>query len=198
MAQLAQLLNIHCAERSCGSLGRNINRRLTTTSILAGNKERVIILGAGWGGFRVAKDLDKNQYDVTIISPRNHFLFTPFLPSTSVGTLEFRCVQEPVRTILGVHYHQAQAKTIDFEGQEIACSDVYSHYQKGKPFTDKREISFTVPYDKLVIAVGTKSNTFGVPGLISQEEENIGTSGTNKDNVFFLKQLEHSRAIRNR
>ena len=64
--------------------------------------------------------------------------------------------------------------------------------------TEKREINFVVPYDKLVIAVGTKSNTFGTPGILSQEEERIGTTGTNKHNVFFLKQLEHSRAIRNR
>ena len=103
-----------------------------------------------------------------------------------------------MRTITGLHYHQAQANNIDFERQSISCTDVYSHYQKGKPVTDKREINFEVPYDKLVIAVGTKSNTFGVPGLISQEEERIGKSGTNKDNVFFLKQLEHSRSIRNR
>ena len=39
-------------------------------------------------------------------------------------------------------------------------------------------ISFNVPYDKLVIAVGTKSNTFGVPGLVSQEEERAQTDRT--------------------
>ena len=184
--------------RSRGTLGAAVCRQLSTTSALRGGKEKIVILGAGWGGFRLAKDLDKNQFDVTVVSPRNHFLFTPLLPSTSVGTLEFRCVQEPVRTITGVHYHQANAKKINFETQEISCTDVYSHYQKGKPLTDKREINFNVPYDKLVIAVGTKSNTFGTPGILSQEEERIGTTGTNKHNVFFLKQLEHSRSIRNR
>ena len=191
-------LNINYCSNSRQSLSHNCHRSLSTTPALAATKEKIVILGTGWGGFRVAKDLDKNKFEVTVISPRNHFLFTPLLPSTSVGTLEFRCVQEPVRTIPGIHYHQAQAKKIDFSGQEISCTDVYSHYQAGKPLTDKREINFTVPYDKLVISVGTKSNTFGVPGLISQEEERLGTSGTNKNNVFFLKQLEHARSIRNR
>ncbi|CAN0550261.1 unnamed protein product, partial [Ectocarpus sp. 8 AP-2014] len=55
----------------------------------------------------VAREVDKKKYDVTVISPRNHFLFTPLLPSTTVGTLEFRCIQEPVRTIKGLHYLQA-------------------------------------------------------------------------------------------
>ena len=82
-------------------------RKWTPVSASAGRviqkryKSRCVVLGAGWAGFRLAKDLDKSQYDVTVISPRNHFLFTPLLPSTSVGTLEFRCVQEPVRTIKG-------------------------------------------------------------------------------------------------
>ena len=75
---------------------------------------------------------------------------------------------------------------------------MYSHYQPGKPLTEERTIDFKIAYDKLVIAVGTKSNTFGVPGLVSREEELSSSTGTNKDNVFFLKQLEHSRAIRNR
>lgn len=37
-----------------------------------------------------AREVDKEKYEVTVISPRNHFLFTPLLPSTTVGTLEFR------------------------------------------------------------------------------------------------------------
>lgn len=38
-----------------------------------------------------------------------------------------------------------------------------------------------------------------VPGIESQEEERNGSrTGTNRDNVFFLKQLEQARAIRNR
>ena len=175
----------------------NSYRQLSTTHILSASKERVVILGTGWGGFRLAKDLDKDQYHVTVVSPRNHFIFTPLLPSTSVGTLEFRSVQEPIRTIPSVNYHQAKAKTIDFENQNVTCTDVYAYYDQETGESDK-ERNFVVPYDKLVVAVGTKSNTFNVPGLVSQEEERKGKSGTNRKNVFFLKQLEHSRTIRNR
>ena len=70
------------------------------------HKSHLVVVGAGWGGFRLAGDVDKQKYDVTVLSPRNHFLFTPLLPSTSVGTLEFRCVQEPVRTTLNLFYKQ--------------------------------------------------------------------------------------------
>ena len=56
------------------------------------NKPKVVILGAGWGGFNFGNQIDKNLYDVTLVSPRNHFLFTPLLASTTVGTLEYKCI----------------------------------------------------------------------------------------------------------
>jgi NADH dehydrogenase FAD-containing subunit len=36
----------------------------------------------------LVKELEKAHYDVTIVSPRNYFLFTPLLPSVTSGTLE--------------------------------------------------------------------------------------------------------------
>ena len=51
-----------------------------------------MIVGAGWAGYRLAMDVSKEKYDVVLVSPRNHFLFTPLLPSTAVGTLEFRAI----------------------------------------------------------------------------------------------------------
>lgn len=54
------------------------------------SKKKLVILGTGWAGFRLIKDIDVDEYDVTVVSPRNHFLFTPLLTSTTVGTLEFR------------------------------------------------------------------------------------------------------------
>ena len=45
----------------------------------------------------VVKTIDLRRYDVTLVSPRNHFLFTPLLPSSTVGTVEFRSIIEPVR-----------------------------------------------------------------------------------------------------
>ena len=56
----------------------------------------IVILGTGWAGFNLALNL-KSDSDVSpevrIVSPSNHFVFTPLLPSTAVGTLEFHCIQ---------------------------------------------------------------------------------------------------------
>eukprot|EP00698_Gefionella_okellyi_P010443 TRINITY_DN2711_c0_g2_i2.p1 TRINITY_DN2711_c0_g2~~TRINITY_DN2711_c0_g2_i2.p1 ORF type:complete len:398 (+),score=65.80 TRINITY_DN2711_c0_g2_i2:262-1455(+) len=119
----------------------------------------------------MARDARKD-YDVTMISPRNHFLFTPLLPSTTVGTLEFRCIIEPVRRIPNIQFFQANCNSIDMNKHTITCQAAHS---------DQR---FDVAYDKLVIAVGAVPNTFGIPGVI--------------EHCQFLKELPHARAVRNR
>lgn len=40
---------------------------------------QVVIVGTGWASFRVLADIDTKKNDVTVISPRNHLLFTPML-----------------------------------------------------------------------------------------------------------------------
>jgi NADH dehydrogenase FAD-containing subunit len=141
----------------------------------ASGKPRIVVVGAGWAGYRLAHDLSKQRFDVSVVSPRNHFLFTPLLPSTAVGTLEFRAIQEPVRTIPNIFYFQAYVEKINFENGTVLCRDAFKH--------DQHE--FTIPYDAIVLATGSETNTFGVPGV------------ENNENVFFLKQLKDSRNIRN-
>ena len=98
-------------------------------------------------------------------------------------------------------YFQNQASGVDFEAKQVHCTEVYAHREEVQPGSWKSQpkAEISLPYDKLVIATGTKSNTFKVPGIASKEESGeMNPSGTSRHNVFFLKQLEHARAIRNR
>eukprot|EP00980_Cylindrotheca_fusiformis_P000461 scaffold115_cov123-Cylindrotheca_fusiformis.AAC.1 len=140
-------------------------------------RPRVVILGSGWGGNTLARRLRKDLYDVRLISPANHFLFTPLLPSTAVGTLEFRAIQEPVRTIKGLgEYYQAKASSLDPDNQVVKCKDLFKGHE------------FDVKYDYLCISAGCKTNTFNTPGIAEREGRE----------VFYLKHLYHARQIRNR
>eukprot|EP00040_Diaphanoeca_grandis_P013305 m.67267 g.67267 ORF g.67267 m.67267 type:complete len:482 (+) comp23789_c1_seq1:61-1506(+) len=150
--------------------------RFFSNNVVAGSKERIVILGSGWGGFHLCRNLDPTKFDIVCISPSNHFLFTPMLPQTAVGTLEFRCIQEPVRTIPNISYHQGKARSIDLENKTLHCEDIF----KGQPFVET--------FDKLIIATGSKTNTFATPGVLEREGKE----------VFFLKHLFHARQIRNR
>jgi hypothetical protein len=71
-------------------------RTLMRKAAAVRSTDKVVVLGSGWGGFNIALNVNKDV-PLTVISPANHFLFTPLLPSSAVGTLEFRCIEEPVR-----------------------------------------------------------------------------------------------------
>lgn len=140
------------------------------------NKPRLVILGGGWGGVALLKELNPDDYHVTVISPANYFLFTPMLPSATVGTLEMKSLTEPIRRILSRvsgHFIRAKAEDVCFSERLVEVSQVDA---SGK------EQHMYVPYDKLVIAVGSQTNPHGVKGL---------------ENCFFLKDIRDARKIRN-
>lgn len=124
------------------------------------DKPKLVILGTGWGSIALLKTLHAGDYHVTVVSPVNHFLFTPMLPSATVGTLEFRSLVEPVRRIVQRvkgHFLQAQAESVDFSEKLVEMSQIDS---KGN------EVHFYLPYDKLVIGVGMyQSSVQGVGAL---------------------------------
>lgn len=136
-------------------------------------RQRLVILGSGWGGFKLLQSIDKTKLDVTMISPRNHFIFTPLLASSSVGTLEFRCIMEPIRTHSPDEFYLASCERIDWGSKTLFC-------RSNLP----PKTCFTVDYDKLVIAVGAFSNTFNIPGV--------------KEYGLFLKDAGNARKIRGR
>ncbi len=130
-------------------------------------RKKLVILGTGWAGYSLLRNVDKQLYDVIVISPRNHFLFTPLLASTTVGTLEFRSIIEPVRNA-GFrdehHFHLSSAIGLDLDRRQVHCVTTLDT-------EEPRE--YDVLYDVLVIGVGALPNDFGVPGV--------------KEHAFFLK-----------
>jgi len=133
---------------------------------------RLVVLGTGFGAFNLIKHLG-DDYDITVVSPRNHFLFTPLLPSTTVGTIEFRSVIEPIRHARkDLRFYHASARSIDTAGRTIDCGGVSDGTR------------FSLLYDVLVIAVGAVSNTFNVPGVA--------------EHALFLKELNDARELRQR
>lgn len=143
----------------------------------ATSKPRLVILGGGWGSVALLKNLNPGDYHVTVIAPTNYFLFTPMLPSATVGTVELRSLVEPIRRILARvsgHFIRARAEDVDLKEKLVEVSSIND---------EGAESRFYVPYDKLIVAVGCQSNPHGVKGL---------------EHAFFLKNIRDSRRIRNK
>ncbi|KAK6927108.1 FAD/NAD(P)-binding domain, partial [Dillenia turbinata] len=146
-------------------------------------KPRVVVLGSGWAGCRLMKDIDTNIYDVVCVSPRNHMVFTPLLASTCVGTLEFRSVAEPIGRIQpsisrepGSYFFLANCTGIDTQNHQVHCETVTDGPKNLKPW------NFKVSYDKLVIALGAVPSTFGIRGV--------------NEHAIFLREVYHAQEIR--
>jgi NADH dehydrogenase len=127
-----------------------------------------------------------------MVSPRSYFVFTPLVASTAVGTLEFRAAIESVRRLNLDHYYQGWVDDIDFARKVLrveanTSGDISSRTQSQllPRNTDGEVIKgpmFDVPYDKLVIAVGAYSQTFGIEGV--------------KDHANFLRNVGDARRVR--
>ncbi|PBP16107.1 hypothetical protein BUE80_DR013143, partial [Diplocarpon rosae] len=165
------------------------------------DRERVVILGSGWSGFVLSRELDKKKFQTVVVSPRSYFVFTPLLASTAVGTLEFRNTLESVRERgKGVEFIQGWADDVDFSEKKIAVEELSARrplHVSGKAFEassiteadqsfrgKRKGKIFELNYDKLVIAVGCYSQTFNTAGV--------------RENAFFLKDVGDARKIRKR
>lgn len=62
------------------------------------NRPTVLVLGTGWAAHAFIKAASTYDFRIVVVSPVNHFVFTPMLASASVGTIEYRSMTEPIRT----------------------------------------------------------------------------------------------------
>ncbi|KAG6844138.1 hypothetical protein H0H87_009525 [Tephrocybe sp. NHM501043] len=140
-------------------------------------KPKLVIVGGGWGAMGVLKTLHVGDYHVTVVSSETFTTFTPLLPSAAVGTVQVRSLIEPIRKIIArLRGHYVQGKAVDLCMKErlLEVETMTADGQHSRVY---------VPYDKLVIAVGSTSSTHGVPGL---------------ENCFQLKTIADAQAIRRR
>jgi len=117
----------------------------------------VVIAGGGFGGAMAARELErivpKQSARLTLVNEVNFMLYTPFLPEAAAGTLEPRHVVTPLREILKrtnlrlgtVEAHDPGARTVRLRTRDGETEEL--------------------PYDQLLLALGSVSRVLPVPGL---------------------------------
>ncbi len=126
---------------------------------------RVVIVGGGFGGLNVARELGRDpRVAVTLVDRRNFHLFQPLLYQVATGALSPGDIAQPLRSVLRRNRNTTvllgEAVGIDLERREVLMSD-------GGP----------IPYDTLVVATGARHSYFGrdewaayAPGLKSIDD----------------------------
>jgi NADH dehydrogenase len=135
------------------------------------SRPHVIVIGAGFGGLRVAKGLRGAPVDVTVIDANNFHTFQPLLYQVATAGLDAGDVSFPVRGIL------RRSKSTHFVLGAVTAIDV-----------DRRTVEvdheITLQYDYLVVAAGSVSTSFGIGGV--------------DEHTYALKTLHDAIALRRR
>lgn len=116
-----------------------------------------MVLGGGYVGLYTSlgllKKLRKGEATVTVIDPRSYMTYQPFLPEASAGSLSPRHVVVPLRRVLkGAEIINAEVTKVDHASKVVTVQPLQGD-------------SYEVPYDTVVVALGSKARTLPIPGL---------------------------------
>ena len=138
-------------------------------------KKRIVIIGGGFGGLNIIKNIDKKKYDVLLLDRNNYHSFPPLFYQIASSGLDPGSISFPFRRELrkgkvkGAKFNMGDVKTINF---------------KNKTVTTQYE---TISYDSLIIAAGTTNNFFGIEGLKEQVYtlKSVGEAMRCRDEILF-------------
>src|SRR5437868_15072461 len=122
-------------------------------------KKRIVILGGGFGGVYAAIHLEKllarvDAVEICLVSRDNFFLFTPMLHEIAASDLEITNIVNPLRKLLRkVEVLVGDVNQIDLPNKRVLISHGYRNH------------SLQIDYDHLVIALGSITNFYDIPGL---------------------------------
>jgi NADH dehydrogenase len=124
---------------------------MKTATQKATKKPRVVILGAGFGGLTTAKAL-AGKADVTVVDRHNFQTFLPLLYQVATAGLAADHVAHPVRGALrgtGVKFRMGSPISVDHKNKTV-----------------KLDSSEVIEFDHLVVALGSATTDFGIPGVV--------------------------------
>jgi len=139
--------------------------------------KKIVVLGGGFGGMYAAMELEKvlspGEAEITLVSKDNYLLFTPMLHEVASGDVSITDIVCPVRQLVKrTTVLQGLVTAIDIKRKRVSVSHCSG--------TESDELEF----DYLLIALGSVTNFFGLPGL----QENAVTMKT-LDDAMHLRNL---------
>ncbi|MEM7283414.1 MAG: FAD-dependent oxidoreductase [Pseudomonadota bacterium] len=138
-------------------------------------KQRVVIIGGGFGGAFTARALSKiakDQIEVEIINRTNYFVFQPLLPEVAAGTINASDAVTPLRVLLpNTKVRMADVTHIDTDNKRLTL------------LQGRKLVPITLEYDHLVIASGLKADLSFLPGF--------------EEHSFSMKDLADAHGLRN-
>ena len=121
--------------------------------------KRILILGSGFGGLYTALHLEKKlrreaAVEITLVNRENFFLFTPMLHEVAAGDLDLTHIVNPVRKLLRrTHFFNGNIRSINLKERRVIVAHADDNHDH------------ELFYDYLVLALGSVTNFYNLPGL---------------------------------
>jgi NADH dehydrogenase len=139
-------------------------------------KNRVLILGGGFGGLYAALEFEKRQdpdFEVTLISQENFFLFTPMLHEVAASDLDLTHIVNPIRKMLRhVSFFEGDVRSVDIARRQVVVAHGFDQH------------THSLEYDHIVFALGCVTNFYQIANLA--------------ETAITMKSLADAVALRNR
>ena len=122
-------------------------------------RKRIVILGGGFAGMKTAECLEQRLHPnssatITLVSETNSLLFTPMLAEVAGSTLEPSHISTPLRSSLRrTEFIRGRVTAIDLENRKVVLA------------SDSPTGQSVLPYDHLVLALGSVSNYLRVANI---------------------------------
>ena len=133
-----------------------------TTSV-----QKIVIVGGGAGGLELATQLGNKlgrhkKAEITLVDRNQTHLWKPLLHEIAAGSMDEGI--DALSYLAQAHHHHFTFRLgtltdIDRQGKTIRLAEIRD--EKGQVLVDERDL----PYDTLVMALGSASNDFGTPGV---------------------------------
>nr|WP_173391081.1 NAD(P)/FAD-dependent oxidoreductase [Robertmurraya massiliosenegalensis] len=134
-------------------------------------KQKIVILGAGYGGLMTATRLQKavgvNEVDIQLVNKHDYHYETTWLHEASAGTMHHDRVRYDIKDVIDRNKVEFIKGTVE----QINTAENKVILKEGE-----------LPYDYLVVAVGSEAETFGIKGL--------------KEHAFTIVNVNAARQIR--
>lgn len=131
------------------------------------DKHKIVVVGGGAGGLELVTGLGdklgkRGKADVTLVERKRTHIWKPLLHQVAAGSMDVH--RHDLDYLAHAHWHGFRMRFGEMIGLDRKKRLVHlapTHDDEGRLVTPER----FVPYDTLVIAVGTTSNDFGIPGV---------------------------------
>ncbi|MEM1411995.1 MAG: FAD-dependent oxidoreductase, partial [Pseudomonadota bacterium] len=160
------------------------------------NKERIVVVGGGAGGLelvvRLAKKMRRRPVEVVLVDRNPSHIWKPLFHEVATGSMDSYHDEAAYRSLARKHrftFLLGEVNDIDLDERTLTVGPVDD--ELGRAMLPGR----TIRYDRLVVAVGSHSNDFGIAGVTTHARQLDSREQAERFHTRFVAELNRVNSL---